>query len=183
MGDFRKHEEDAELIKFTISQINKYKFNNNFIDVIEQSKMINNFVNIDELDEYIGITDKNDIGNIGLIFIKITAYLYTINKIRLTKLYTNFINDNDDIVKENSFIFSILDDLEFNGIDDETLNNISNKLGKNISNKLRKNISNKLRSKTFLIVFYRILDILDKNDIYNNEWTNTLFNINDILCY
>lgn len=166
MGDFRKHEEDADLIKFTISQINKYKFNNNFVDVIEQSKMINNFVNIDELDEYLGITDKNDIGNIGLIFIKITAYLYTINKIRLTKLYTNFINDNNDIVKENSFIFSILEDLEdFNGIDDA------------------KNNSNKLRAKTFLIIYFRILDILDSNDLYNDEWTKTIFNINDILCY
>jgi len=148
--------EDGDYLKYVINQINNYKFNNDFEDILDQSKMINELVGISDLDEYIGITEKHDVINVSSIFIKLCSYLYTINIIRMNKLYKNYIEINADIVNENCFLFSIVDDID---------------------------CKKQLETKTFLIVYFKILKILDTNDIYYNEYQKTINNINQILVY
>ena len=148
--------EDGDYLEYLINQINNYKFNNDFEDILEQSKMINELVGISDLDEYIGITEKTDIINVSSIFIKLSSYLYTINIIRMNKLYKNYIEDNVDIVDENCFLFNMVDEID---------------------------CKKQLETKTFLIVYFKILSILDNNENYNNEYQNTINNINQILVY
>jgi len=144
--------ENGDIIFYLIQNINNYKFNNNFNDIKQISKDTNEALDIDDLDEYLNITNSSDINNVSNIFIKITAFNYTINYIRLNKLYRNYIIENEELINENSFIFSIIKD-------------------------------NDLTSKTFLITYYKIFNILENNNIYNAEFTNNLNMINEVLIY
>jgi len=160
MLDIEKHEEDAEMIKYLITNLKYYKYipvNKNIIHFKSQSKIINHKIKINELDLYIGINDDdNDFINNELIYIKITAYLYTFNELlymidneKINDFYNDFINDNDNIIKDNLLFFNILKIDYFNSI-----NSIDDK-----------------KTKIFLINYFRILKILDTNEIYKNEWT------------
>lgn len=144
--------ENGDYLSYLINQINNYKFNNNFNDIKQISQDINKELDIADLDEYLYINNSNDINNVSNIFIKITAFNYTFNYIILNKLCRNYIIENEELINENSFIFSIIKD------DD-------------------------LISKTFLIVYFKILSILDNNENYNKEFTTNINMINEVLIY
>ena len=102
--------EDGNIIFYLIQHINQYRFNNHFNNIKQISKDINTTLHIADLDEYLHINNSNDINNVGNIFIKITAFNYSLNYIRLNKLYRNYIIENEELINENSFIFSIIKD-------------------------------------------------------------------------
>lgn len=96
---------DGELIDFLVKQIRKYRYCVNFDAILEQSK-INTINFYGSFDKYYDITDKYDIINLSHIFIKITSYLYTINKI---DNYKEFIDENKNIIEDNIYAFNRID--------------------------------------------------------------------------
>jgi len=142
--------DDAYIISFLINQLNKYRFNVNVNDIIEQSNYINKFISISDFNDIIGIDNTKDILNLSHHFIKISAYLFVINKIDKDE-YETIIWNNQKILVENFYIKNI-----------ETDN---------------------YKALLTLLIYHHIINILENNQLYNNEYTTNLLKLNEVLVY
>ena len=94
--------EDGDLITFLINQINKYKYFVNVDDILQQSNFINKFVSVKNFNNILNIDNKKDYFSLSHHFIKISAYLFVINKIDKDD-YGVLIWNNQKILVENFY--------------------------------------------------------------------------------